>query len=351
MQLTLKNVNLIRDAHINLNGLTIIAGENDTGKSTIGKLLFTIIKAFNQYNNTLSEDKKINLQQRIEDIYLQVRKTFHFEDNINLKKTFFPANFFAEIMKIINSSTPDYQSNEIESIFEQKIYELNNSIILPKATQNLDNITADLQRFKSTLIDLLNKNNLEEKITPILNKLLSAEFNSELTPKQDRQGKTQLILTESDNPICTIEIGDNQVDSLLIEDSLLFNDAHFIETPIILQLYDLINSTDLTNSTTRSTTRLAFHLTDLIAKLKNIQYFSGKIINENDALFDLLKQSNELMQGNFNFDDIDQDFIFQRKNKKIRIYQLNLSIPHQASKHLVLFSYSCRQICWTIKVY
>jgi predicted ATPase len=36
--LTIENVSIIKQAKIALNGLTVIAGENDTGKSTVGKL-------------------------------------------------------------------------------------------------------------------------------------------------------------------------------------------------------------------------------------------------------------------------------------------------------------------------
>ncbi|MCX6579649.1 MAG: hypothetical protein NT166_05635 [Candidatus Aminicenantes bacterium] len=43
MQVTFKNTGMIEDAGIELNGLTVIAGENDTGKSTVGKLLFAFI--------------------------------------------------------------------------------------------------------------------------------------------------------------------------------------------------------------------------------------------------------------------------------------------------------------------
>jgi predicted ATPase len=45
MKIKIENVNVIKSAEIALNGLTVIAGENNTGKSTIEKLLFTIIKA------------------------------------------------------------------------------------------------------------------------------------------------------------------------------------------------------------------------------------------------------------------------------------------------------------------
>jgi len=45
MELILKNIGMIKEAQIKLNGLTIIAGENDTGKSTIGKTLMALLKS------------------------------------------------------------------------------------------------------------------------------------------------------------------------------------------------------------------------------------------------------------------------------------------------------------------
>jgi predicted ATPase len=47
MQINIKNIGILPKAKIILDGLTVIAGENDTGKSTIGKIIFSIIKAHN----------------------------------------------------------------------------------------------------------------------------------------------------------------------------------------------------------------------------------------------------------------------------------------------------------------
>jgi len=40
MTLELKNIGMIKEANVKIDGLTVIAGENDTGKSTVGKALF-----------------------------------------------------------------------------------------------------------------------------------------------------------------------------------------------------------------------------------------------------------------------------------------------------------------------
>ncbi len=45
MQLELKNIGMIKEASVKIDGLTVIAGENDTGKSTVGKALFMILKS------------------------------------------------------------------------------------------------------------------------------------------------------------------------------------------------------------------------------------------------------------------------------------------------------------------
>ena len=43
MELQLKNIGMIKEANVKIDGLTVIAGENDTGKSTVGKALYSLI--------------------------------------------------------------------------------------------------------------------------------------------------------------------------------------------------------------------------------------------------------------------------------------------------------------------
>jgi len=53
MELQLKNIGMIKEANVKIDGLTVIAGENDTGKSTVGKALYLLI-------NSLSVEKISN---------------------------------------------------------------------------------------------------------------------------------------------------------------------------------------------------------------------------------------------------------------------------------------------------
>lgn len=56
IELKLENIGYIKEANIDISGLTVIAGKNDEGKSTVGKALMALIKACNMGNNTKNMD-------------------------------------------------------------------------------------------------------------------------------------------------------------------------------------------------------------------------------------------------------------------------------------------------------
>jgi predicted ATPase len=51
MTLELQNIGMIKEAKVNIDGLTVIAGENDTGKSTVGKALYLQFKSIAEPDN------------------------------------------------------------------------------------------------------------------------------------------------------------------------------------------------------------------------------------------------------------------------------------------------------------
>ena len=45
MIIRIENIGKVRHADVKLNGITVVAGENSSGKSTVGKILFSSVKA------------------------------------------------------------------------------------------------------------------------------------------------------------------------------------------------------------------------------------------------------------------------------------------------------------------
>ena len=62
MQIELSNINKIKHASIEVGGLTVITGINDSGKSTVGKALFCAIKALSSSEGDSFEYKPVSFE-------------------------------------------------------------------------------------------------------------------------------------------------------------------------------------------------------------------------------------------------------------------------------------------------
>jgi predicted ATPase len=68
MRLKLQNIGIIEEADINIDGITLIAGQNDSGKSTVGKVLYALIRGVNIDENRFNSSKNEFVRNRIRDI-------------------------------------------------------------------------------------------------------------------------------------------------------------------------------------------------------------------------------------------------------------------------------------------
>ena len=73
MQIELSNINKIKHASIEVGGLTVITGINDSGKSTVGKALFCAIKALSSSEGDSFEYKTRIVRECIDRIYRYTR--------------------------------------------------------------------------------------------------------------------------------------------------------------------------------------------------------------------------------------------------------------------------------------
>jgi hypothetical protein len=69
MRLEIQNINKIKEADIALNGLTVIVGENDMGKSTIGRAFFSTIKAVSNMRSLSNESSANKASKHIDSLY------------------------------------------------------------------------------------------------------------------------------------------------------------------------------------------------------------------------------------------------------------------------------------------
>lgn len=310
MRLKIENIGMIRHADIRLDGLTIIAGENDTGKSTVGKLIFSLVKAFNRYEQDLNESKSDKILELIEKNYFQLRKEYEFGEKewLRLRESFHPRLFLRELKN--NQDDP--------------LTVIDDKITLLKKIDSLISIE-HLESIRKIYLDDENK---ELIIKRALTKAFISEFYFELSPK-NLDLASNINLSEGLNKISDISIKDNKVESLNLYDELFFNDVTFIETPIFLQMYELINSAatlfemeDNSNEKLFKINRpkVALHTKDLISKLEDAQYLSF----QQDKLFNnQLDDITRITGGSgFSFEKEERDFYFN-KNENTKFKSIN----------------------------
>jgi len=311
MKLKIENIGMIRSADIKLDGLTVIAGENDTGKSTVGKLIFSLVKAFNRYEEDLNESKYSRALGLINKTYFLLRKTYDFDEYAELQDEFHPQSFKRELK--------GSQGDEIGFIN----YKIG---ILKKigASKPIEYLEAIIDIFETTE----DKNAI---ITRALTKAFISEFHLDISPKNSDINSV-INVSEGANNIFDIHINDNKINSLTLYDDLLFNDVTFVETPIFLQMYDLIRSAstlfempeDKSEKIYRmGRARVALHTKDLISKLDSAQYevfqqtlFQPEGFKGNSLIEDILNITKG--QG-FSFDKKERDFYFNKdRNTKFK---------------------------------
>ena len=73
MRLTLENIAKVRKADVEINGITVIAGENDTGKSTVGKALYSVFNSLYHVENQIKDERVRTISNLLDGLYLQKR--------------------------------------------------------------------------------------------------------------------------------------------------------------------------------------------------------------------------------------------------------------------------------------
>jgi predicted ATPase len=205
MLLEVTNIGKIRKAAVEMRGITVIAGNNNTGKSTYGKILFCLFNAFCNAQDAIQKERWDNIEKSIELSY------FPF-DRLRLK-TKIPINNIIE-----HQSSRD----ELHKLFKEVIG--NQISIINNAEEAIDDTVGKIIRFGK-----ITERQIQEVI---LSRFLRSEFGTRIVHVNhtDESGEISLTikgrkLFASINNNEGIDYGDNV--------GIIYN-ALYIDTPFIL---------------------------------------------------------------------------------------------------------------------
>ena len=213
MQLTFRNIGKIKEANVKLDGITVIAGENNTGKSTVGKVLYSVFNSFYRIQEQIYNEKADSIEKAINNF---IRS----DVNLRLNRLVAEPEIINEMLENPNKyiSQPELLKQNIITYITQ----LDNL----KSNVNLEGIDSLVVKIN----DILNLLDYDIVKTVIKNKL-NIEFNGQINNiYSEREGFVELII--KGKPV-SINISDNNVNH--ISDIFYLNtEIIYIDDPFVL---------------------------------------------------------------------------------------------------------------------
>jgi predicted ATPase len=287
MELELKNIGMIKEANVKIDGLTVIARENDTGKSTVGKALF-FIQEFQENLFTKTDYKKIiseqsQYEQKIEKLQEEFEKLNDRLDNLD--------EFEIDNLSDISSATTSMSS----------------------LTSRFSKLTKKIERYAKVL-EIIEKikdksdSELEELSASVQLKNINTQF------------KDFFYFDLSDNIVFILEDENCKIG---IQDENIFYDicnktskktVTFIETPILANLYSFFSKLDTIQ------TDIEYKINDYPYTLRSL-YKQLKLPLDSaidEEIVNILKDISDIIDGEISIGS-SGDLIFKRNGNEHHI--------------------------------
>lgn len=299
MKLSIENIAKIKDAQIDIDGITVIAGENNTGKSTIGKILYSIYESFNNLPGKVFNERKRSISSIVRR---GINPSFKYKDD-----EFDKVSLITE--KLIGADI-----NDIDRIIEE---------------ENIDLTSGFLKRLKEVL-----SYDDDKLASLIVRNIFDTEFNDQVLPVKaldTQHGIIRLTIKNHEkNEVENIELRISENSTLINEKIDLYNDAIYIDDPFIID--------DISEESSLKFNRFIFlrsgrffseneHRISLIKKLAKSSKNDESTLVDKGILIDRLTRFEDIiketMQGDFLVKNNKTVFYDSKNNTEIELSNLS----------------------------
>lgn len=257
MELKLSYVNRIKSADMKLNGLTVVVGPNNSGKSTIGRTLYSVVKAIANTKMVSEEDNDARLRRHVDSLYSRLRG-LRFTDGREELTNSFPRNNNDFLNQIKDSADP-------QGIIRDRMSFLSNLDIVPRQKKLL------MEDMTNIGICLTNKGNPAANLRTELQDLIESEFLNTFCSVGD--GNTKVELFSEGTSKIEFTAYQNSVNTVKYDDSGFIEDATYIESPLYIHLIDAImrsrNYRETEGNPGLFNTMVPSHIKDMAEKIQN----------------------------------------------------------------------------------
>lgn len=245
MNVQIQNIGILKDAEICLDGLTVITGYNDSGKSTVGKALYSLYHGMNVYQDKILDDSV--------EYVLDALNSYPRAERLKFGEAL--RGWLAETMKMPEE---EVRKNRSELIYNLLL--LTDEIGRRYHDKSGLQRTANIAKRLETILDLVFKIKVKKDV---ILQTFKTEFDGKIRNAYTRKtGKMRVYDGETDCNVLQITNSAVKFPNMF-DGEFYFKDVVFIDTPMILSdFFDILM--DLRKSKTKQG-----HRVDLVEKLIN----------------------------------------------------------------------------------
>lgn len=307
MYIKLQNVGAIDEATVDLTGLSVIAGKNGTGKSTIGKTVYAVIKSIQEQYAIVAKKQKEFIDWACKNVYFQLQGVIAraantgkriASDNELLESSFQLGSFEQPLFQYIDDKNLDLAYILVDS----RINAIDKFSGIVDVETKLK-VKELLKTVKSNLAPMDTSTSLKEALLFMYKRVFDCQINnlkSHLTSNVDFGGLLKYSVSNNADTMpfanrLNITSADPQIQQKV------FQDATFVETPLVLQVENV-----------RDTENLPTYWIDLLRKV-SMQTVDSSLQNNiiKEAIADISSALGGSLEYNTNrrrFEFIKKDF-------------------------------------------
>ena len=290
MKLTINNIGKLKNAEVVIDGITVITGENDTGKSTVGKVLWSVFNSFFEIKKQIRTDK-------ISSILEELRRVSSMQDIRN---------------NLVHSSIVEYDLdlNDFLKQLEKKLEVLND-------VRGLDDESKD--ELKDTLEKIKKRINLSDD--EIMKKITQINFNKEFNSQINN-----LNFLEEGN--IDLKIKNKNINLIISDDKIQIKDFFSLYENVMLldnpRIIDNLAENIILSANKIFSIIENLHNSKFISMLRNDKSSTAtdNILNE-EKLSKIEEKLNKIVDGKFLKKDFGVYFYRNKSGKEINIKNLS----------------------------
>lgn len=228
MKFLIKNLAKIKEANIDIDGITVICGNNNTGKSTVGKALFAIFESTLNIYNRIREVIVLKIFNVVKKSLVYMSHSPNYNKIID--------DFISDIYNLIDKVySNDYNDIDLlindfikKNIVDNQEFTTINGERIYKSDSYIESIHDEIKKIITTQIDSIKKELISRYFDSLFNGQINNTYNS-------NTASLDLIIKEKTNKII---FNQNKCEEFN-EKIIIGNNIYYIDNPFII---DKINN-------------------------------------------------------------------------------------------------------------